>query len=594
LAGTILYVDDAPELPEGTARELSRLGYRVVHCSDPGEALELAGQGLARLILLELLLPGGGGFELLERIRGLDASRGEVPVVVLTRGGRTPKLYGRALELGVNEFLCKPVLRPELLAAVLEWAEEAGDEPAPAAPAGDRVASVEEAFRGELADNPLPELLLRLRRIGANGVLLIQNEAETRAIELRNGAPVAVGSNRGLDSLEDFLVRTKRISGDEHEEVTEQVQSELGSAREILVATGILSAAEVDEALSDRAGEPLLEGFAWTQGSHRFQMGKRLKAAQAVEIEESPARLLLKGALQWSPSREVRTLVDTRAALYVSKVQEPLYPFESLGTLGCDAGVLEGLLGDRTVAEVLESGEVEERMFYGLLVAGFVEVHPEPVLLLSDALEPVRDEATRAAPERPGRWDEPDLEVDALDSTADLDDVLADSPADTEASGAQADASPQSAASRALEAETWFRKGTGYLVRQRYEKAVEAFGMAAHLDPSQGEYSSHLGYALHLNRPRNELVRREALEHIAKGIKLAPDHWRPLVFLGRVFKAGGDLENAQRVFRRALKVQPDCRAALDELRRLNEPDRREGLLGRVRGWVSERLGRPPR
>jgi tetratricopeptide (TPR) repeat protein len=216
------------------------------------------------------------------------------------------------------------------------------------------------------------------------------------------------------------------------------------------------------------------------------------------------------------------------------------------------------------------------------------------VLLLSEALQPVREEPVRPAAERPAPREEPELEVDAFDSLADLDEALEDAGAGAAQAGAPGEASPQSAAARALEAETWFRKGSGFLAQRRYEKAVEAFGMAAHLDPSQGEYSAHLGYALHLNRPRNELVRREALEHIAKGIKLAPDHWRPLVFLGRVFKAGGDLENAQRVLRRALKVQPDCRAALDELRRLNEPDKAEGLLGRMRGWVSDKMGRGSR
>jgi tetratricopeptide (TPR) repeat protein len=119
---------------------------------------------------------------------------------------------------------------------------------------------------------------------------------------------------------------------------------------------------------------------------------------------------------------------------------------------------------------------------------------------------------------------------------------------------------------------------------KRYVKAVEAFGMAAHLDPAQGDYSAHLGYALHLTRPKNELVRREALEHIAKGIKLAPDSWKPLVFLGRVFRAAGEPDNARKVLRRALKIQPDCHAALQELRLLGQPEMPEkprGLLERL-------------
>jgi cytochrome c-type biogenesis protein CcmH/NrfG len=140
-------------------------------------------------------------------------------------------------------------------------------------------------------------------------------------------------------------------------------------------------------------------------------------------------------------------------------------------------------------------------------------------------------------------------------------------------------------ASRALEAEGWFRKGEGWLRRKRYVDAAEAFGMAAHLDPEAGEYRAYLGYALHLANPRNELVRREALEHIAQGIKLSPEREKPLLFLGRVFKAAGDFGNARKVFRRALKIKPECHDAQVELRLLVRaaPKKNRSLLDRLLG-----------
>ena len=116
--------------------------------------------------------------------------------------------------------------------------------------------------------------------------------------------------------------------------------------------------------------------------------------------------------------------------------------------------------------------------------------------------------------------------------------------------------------------------------------ALAAGELALHLDPSQGEYSAHLGYSLHLQQPRNDLVRREALEHIAKGVKLAPGAWRPLVFLARVFRAGDDLESARKVIGRALRLDPDSAAARAELRLIQaaqEPEN-SGLMGRIRGW----------
>jgi tetratricopeptide (TPR) repeat protein len=93
-------------------------------------------------------------------------------------------------------------------------------------------------------------------------------------------------------------------------------------------------------------------------------------------------------------------------------------------------------------------------------------------------------------------------------------------------------------AERALEGERWFRKGKAHLEQKRSSDAVEAFGMASHLDPEQGEYASHLGYALYLTNPTDEVVQREAMEHLACGIKRSPRHELSYVFLGRILIEG--------------------------------------------------------
>ena len=90
MAGTILYVDDALELPEGSDAELRRLGFRLAHTSDPAEALRLAREAEPRLLLLEVLLESCDGWELLEQIRSWDEPAGHLPVVILRKHVHPP------------------------------------------------------------------------------------------------------------------------------------------------------------------------------------------------------------------------------------------------------------------------------------------------------------------------------------------------------------------------------------------------------------------------------------------------------------------------------------------------------------------------
>ena len=127
-----------------------------------------------------------------------------------------------------------------------------------------------------------------------------------------------------------------------------------------------------------------------------------------------------------------------------------------------------------------------------------------------------------------------------------------------------------------------FRKGQGFLSAKKYDQAVEAFGMATHLDPNQGEYVSHLGYAQFLSNPKDAVVQRESMEQIARGIKASPDREMPHIYLARILQQKGDIEGAEKVFRRALKINPDSHAANQALRVLKmREDKGKGLFSRL-------------
>ena len=94
---TVLYIDDAPQLPARTRAVLTSVDFALVHPGDPAQALRWVHDEPPALVLIEVLLDACDGFELIEQIASTPAG-GEVPVVIVTRGERSPELYGRALE----------------------------------------------------------------------------------------------------------------------------------------------------------------------------------------------------------------------------------------------------------------------------------------------------------------------------------------------------------------------------------------------------------------------------------------------------------------------------------------------------------------
>jgi DNA-binding response OmpR family regulator len=109
----ILIVDDDPDLRRALRLRLRANNYETVHAQDGYSALAVARKERPDLIVLDLGLPAGDGFVVLERLQSIDTLAG-VPVVVLT--ARDPQNNEeRALKGGAAAFFQKPVDNAELL-----------------------------------------------------------------------------------------------------------------------------------------------------------------------------------------------------------------------------------------------------------------------------------------------------------------------------------------------------------------------------------------------------------------------------------------------------------------------------------------------
>jgi two-component system, sensor histidine kinase and response regulator len=119
-AANILVVDDEIGMREGCRRALTSQGFRVSTAEHGAEALRKLREDDYDLVLLDAMMPGMSGLEILERIHEHDADI----ISVMITGYATVDLAAQAMKQGAHDFLPKPFTSDELLTVVLRGMEE--------------------------------------------------------------------------------------------------------------------------------------------------------------------------------------------------------------------------------------------------------------------------------------------------------------------------------------------------------------------------------------------------------------------------------------------------------------------------------------
>jgi len=110
----ILLVEDSKRLRETVAKVMRRSGYKVDESGDGEEGLWKARENVYDAIILDIMLPGRDGLEVLETLR---REKRDVPVLLLTARDAIEDRV-RGLRQGADDYLCKPFALDELLARV--------------------------------------------------------------------------------------------------------------------------------------------------------------------------------------------------------------------------------------------------------------------------------------------------------------------------------------------------------------------------------------------------------------------------------------------------------------------------------------------
>jgi two-component system, OmpR family, response regulator ResD len=128
--GSVLVVDDEPTIGEVVSRYLERAGYEARVAEDGLAALDAISERPPDLIVLDLMLPGLDGLEVMRRVRA--EARTSAIILLTAKGDESDRIVG--LRLGADDYVVKPFSPAELVArvdAVLRRVDTVGEKEPP-------------------------------------------------------------------------------------------------------------------------------------------------------------------------------------------------------------------------------------------------------------------------------------------------------------------------------------------------------------------------------------------------------------------------------------------------------------------------------
>ena len=119
---TILVVDDIPLNVLLIRKMLGKFKFNILTANNGQAALDTVAANNVDLVLLDLMMPGMDGYEVLTRLRNQEETK-ELPVVILSALNSSDDVT-KGVQLGANDFITKPIIMERLLTCVATQANQ--------------------------------------------------------------------------------------------------------------------------------------------------------------------------------------------------------------------------------------------------------------------------------------------------------------------------------------------------------------------------------------------------------------------------------------------------------------------------------------
>jgi len=582
----VLIIDDDRALARAVARVVAAEGYPTTVSHDGDAGIQALQQDLPGLVLLDLLLPKRDGRAVLAWMREREQTR-ELPVVIISGVFKRRDHAQELKEAGAQEFLEKPFRRSELKAMLRRYLGRPPE------------AEAEVEVNGEisLSERPAAELLWESMQQEFSGVLEFRAGDRFKILLLEQGRPTFVRSNLEKECLGQRLEAEGKILRSALDESLRRLRSTGKRQGEVLIEMGAITAEQLGASLEQQAREKLLQLFAWTQGTVIRREGIQ-EVAQASAVPETTPRPTVLGGVDYMNESHAEKLLEEFKDRELARSEIQIDDAEA--ELPSVAALLAALDRPTALRSLMQD---HARVLYGLKVIGALSFTAEGAARSDDSLSeemagrlarlkeqtyfevlgvaenaPLKQVRTaflelakKFHPDRLSAADEPTqkLAADLFARISEAHDTLSDSEqrkSYLQALKAKSSGNGGPAPTAIVAAEFQFQKGEALFKKRDYATALERFASALELHDGEGEFHAYYGWTYFLAHPDDEGAKAISREHLERAVQLAPRSVTGYYFLGLQRKACGDTDQAERMFRTAVEIQPNHVEAQRELR----------------------------
>ena len=170
-------------------------------------------------------------------------------------------------------------------------------------------------YTSDLAQTPLPEILVKIHRYKAPGVIECRRGNELKKIFLDGGHVIFATTNQITESLGDRLMREGRLTQEQYDESVRRMKVTQKRHGVTLVEMGLLNHEELFVFVRDQIQEILWSVFTWNSGDVSFTPG-RDKNLEFVKVDIAIPEAILHGVRRMPDARSLVARLGTKATVF--------------------------------------------------------------------------------------------------------------------------------------------------------------------------------------------------------------------------------------------------------------------------------------